>query len=179
MLGIRSHLDTGSEAYQLGAAALMLSIAVILGALAFEHIGGLIPCPLCLQQRYAYYAGIPLIFGALILVSAGNGRAAGVIFFLVALVFAANAALGAYHAGVEWDYWPGPQSCAGTQDLATSTDDLVSKLGETTIVRCDEVAWSFLGLSLAGWNVVVSLLVFLMMLRAAFTAHNPVLKKSV
>ena len=179
MVSFRSHLEPGFEAYRLGAGALVLATVVILGALAFEHIVGLVPCPLCLQQRYAYYVGIPLIFGALILVSAGRREPSIPIFFLVSLMFLANTALGIYHAGAEWGYWPGPDTCAAAQNLATSADDLMSNLDGTRVVRCDEAAWRFLGLSLAGWNVVASAILFVMTLGAAFAAHDPWMKKSV
>src|SRR5690606_6755649 len=92
-------------AYRWGAAILFAAAAIILAALGFEHIGGYRPCPLCLQQRYAYYAGIPLLFGALALMSAEQRRFAGGLFALVAAGFLVNAGLGVYHAGVEWKLW--------------------------------------------------------------------------
>src|ERR1700704_5111655 len=95
-------------AYRIGALVLFAAVLVILTALAFEHFGGYVPCPLCLQQRYAYYAGIPLLFLALVLVSAERGGLAALIFIAVALAFLANAGLGIYHAGAEWRFWPGP-----------------------------------------------------------------------
>ena len=99
-----------SAAYRAGGVTLFIAIAVILAALAFQYIGGYIPCPLCLQQRYAYYAGIPLLFAALVLVSVERPRLAALVFFAVALAFLANAFLGTYHAGAEWKFWPGPQA---------------------------------------------------------------------
>jgi disulfide bond formation protein DsbB len=138
--------------------ALVLAGATILGALGFEHIGGYLPCPLCLQQRYAYYAGIPLLFLALVLLSAGWRRPAALVFFVVSLAFLANAGLGAYHAGAEWHFWPGPDTCAGAQELTTSAGGLLEALPTTNVIRCDEAAVRFAGISLAGWNVIVSLL---------------------
>jgi disulfide bond formation protein DsbB len=88
-----------SAAYRTGALVLFAAAAVIATALAFERFGGYVPCPLCLQQRYAYYAGVPVLFVALVLLSAGYPRSAAVVFFLVAAAFLANAGLGAYHAG--------------------------------------------------------------------------------
>jgi disulfide bond formation protein DsbB len=132
---------------------------VIMTALAFEHFGGYSPCPLCLQQRYAYYAGVPAVFLALVLLSAGHTRAAAVVFLAVALAFLANAALGTYHAGVEWKFWPGPDTCAATaQPLSTGAGGLFKDLATTRVIRCDEAPWHFLGLSFAGWNVITSLL---------------------
>jgi disulfide bond formation protein DsbB len=147
--------------------ALVLAVATIVGALGFEHLGGYLPCPLCLQQRYAYYAGAPALFAALVLLSAGHRRSAALLFLLIAMAFLANAALGAYHAGVEWRFWPGPDACAGAQELTTSAGSLLDKLPSTNVIRCDEAAWRFTGLSFAGWNVVVSLIVAALGLRAA------------
>lgn len=161
---------TVHSAYKPGAVALFLAAAAILGALAFEHIGGYLPCPLCLEQRYAYYAGVPLLFLALVLVSAEQRRAAAALFAIVALAFLANAALGTYHAGAEWHFWPGPQACSGVQQLNTSAENMLDALQHTSVIRCDEAAGRFAGMSFAGWNVIVSLLVTWMSLRAACEA---------
>ena len=176
---MRTNSETSSETYQAGAAALLTALAAILAALAFEHIGGVIPCPLCLQQRYAYYIGIPALFIALVLVGSGHQRQSAPLFFIVSVIFLANAGLGVYHAGAEWGFWPGPDTCADRQGVATSTDELMSQLGETRLVRCDDAAFRLFGLSLAGWNAAVSLVIFALLLRAAFTAHDPILKKSL
>jgi disulfide bond formation protein DsbB len=154
-------------AYKAGAMAFVLAGATILAALGFEHIGGYLPCPLCLEERYAYYAGVPVLFLALVLLSAGLHRSAAFLFLLASLAFLANAGLGTYHAGVEWGFWPGPEACSGAQELTTSAGGLLDALSTTNVIRCDEAAWRFAGISLAGWNVVVSLLVFAMSLRAA------------
>jgi disulfide bond formation protein DsbB len=161
------------HAYRAGAFALVVAGVTILAALAFEHLGGYVPCPLCLQQRFAYYAAVPLLFIALVLLSAGLPRAAALLFVLVSLAFLANAALGVYHAGAEWKYWPGPQSCAGPQELATTAGSLIESLPGSRVVRCDEAAWRFAGLSFAGWNVVVSLALLVISLRAAVLATRP------
>ena len=148
-----------SPAYRVGGVVLFAATAVILLALAFEHLGGYDPCPLCLQQRYAYYAAIPASFLALVLVAAQRNGLAAAVFLAVALAFLANAALGTYHAGVEWKYWAGPDGCAATpRALSTSTGNLLKELETTRVARCDEAPWTFLGLSFAGWNVVISLL---------------------
>jgi disulfide bond formation protein DsbB len=154
------------QAYRAGALALMVVCAAILGALGIEHIGNIPPCHLCLQQRYAYYAGIPLLFGALVLLSAGEARWAAALFLFVSLLFFANAALGVYHAGAEWAFWPGPDSCTGTQSVTASAGDLLSSLETSIVVPCDKAALRILGVSLAGWNAVVSLFVFGLCLRA-------------
>lgn len=154
-----------TAAYRAGGLTLFLAVAIILGALAFEHIGGYAPCPLCLMQRYAYYAGIPLLFLAMALTSE-MPRVAALLFFIVALGFLANAGLGVYHSGVEWKFWPGPDTCGTVQALPTNATDLLKAAEQAVVVRCDEAQWRFAGLSFAGWNVVVSILAFAGALRA-------------
>lgn len=160
-------------AYHAGAATLFAAAAIILLALGFEYIGGYKPCPLCLQQRYAYYAGIPLLFLALVVLSSGRGALAAGIFAVVGLAFLANAGLAAYHAGVEWKLWEGPQTCQGAlAPLGGGAGGLLQQLEQETFVRCDEAAWRFAGLSFAGWNAVLSLLLALGCLRAAAASRT-------
>jgi disulfide bond formation protein DsbB len=146
-----------SSAYRIGAVVLFAAVAVIGTALAFERFGGYVPCPLCLQQRYAYYAGVPALFVALVLLSAQYPRVAAVVFLLVAAAFLANAGLGTYHAGAEWGFWPGPDTCAGAPQPLSTGGSLLKDLETTRVVRCDKAPWHFLGLSFAGWNVVACL----------------------
>ena len=167
MLSYASPEKTG--AYRAGGLTLFLAVGVILGALAFEYIGGYAPCPLCLMQRYAYYAGIPLLFLAMALTSE-MPRVAALIFLVVALGFLANAGLGVYHSGVEWKFWPGPDTCGTVQALPTNATDLLKAAEQAVVVRCDEAQWRFAGLSFAGWNVVASILAFAGALRAGILA---------
>jgi disulfide bond formation protein DsbB len=155
-----------TDAYRLGGLALIIATSVILLALGFEYLGGYAPCPLCVMQRYAFYAGIPLTFIAMALL-AERPRIAAFIFLLVALGFLANAALAAYHAGVEWHFWPGPDTCAGAQNLPTNPAELLKGLESARVVRCDEATWRLFGLSFAGWNVLISLALFVLTLQAA------------
>ena len=148
-----------SPAYRMGALVLFAATAVILVALAFEHVGGYLPCPLCLQQRYAYYLAIPLLFLALVLVGAERERMAALVFAAVGIAFLGNAGLGVYQAGAEWGYWAGPASCAATNaPLSTSAGGLLKDLATTRVARCDVALWRFLGLSFAGWNVVACIM---------------------
>src|SRR5262245_6845583 len=131
--------------------------AAILGAFIFQYGFGILPCPLCLDQRMVYYASIPV---AVIVALAAWRHAprplvmAGLAVVALAMLFGAGLAL--YHAGVEWKWWPGPQDCSGPLDPLRSRS-LVEQLQNISIVRCDEAAWRFLGLSLAGYNVLISL----------------------
>jgi disulfide bond formation protein DsbB len=158
---------TAHSAYRFGALALLLAAASIVVALAYEHLGGYAPCELCLEQRYAYYVGVPLLFLALVSLSAGQRRIAAVLFALVVLAFLGNAALGVYHAGVEWKFWPGPAACSGSQQITTNAGNMLEALQQTNVVRCDEAAWRMFGISFAGWNVVASLLIAFLGIRAA------------
>jgi disulfide bond formation protein DsbB len=172
-MALAAHDPTSHTAYRSGAWALVLTIAAILGALAFEYLGHYPPCPLCLEQRYAYYAGAPVLFAALVALSADHRRSAALLFALVVVAFLGNAGLGVYHAGAEWHFWPGPDTCTGAQALTTSAGGLLNSLQDTNVIRCDEAALRILGISLAGWNAVVSLLVALLSLRAAAASVRP------
>lgn len=133
----------------------VLSFLALAGALAIEHIGGIAPCPLCLDQRIAYYAAIPLGLLAFALAS-GRPRWNRAILGLLALAFAVNAGLGVYHAGVEWGWWAGPSDCSGMGSIATNPADLLKSLSESRVVRCDEAPIRILGISLAGYSAVLS-----------------------
>jgi disulfide bond formation protein DsbB len=161
-----------SEAYRGGAVVLFGALAVILAALGFEHLGGYLPCPLCLQQRYAYYAGIPLLFIALVLLSSEKLRWAQLLFALVAIGFLINAGLGVYQAGAEWKFWPGPNSCGTLQAIGGTGRGVLDTLAATKVVRCDEAQWRLAGLSFAGWNAVVSLLLALLAAKSAWVCSS-------
>lgn len=162
-----------SADYRAGALALVIAIGAILTALGFEHIGGYTPCPLCLMQRWAYYASIPVLFVALILMSSDQRRFAGVLLLLVSLAFLANAGLGVYHAGAEWKFWPGPDTCGGSSAVTTQAGGLLKQLENARVIRCDEAPWRMFGLSFAGWNVVASFLLWITALQAAFATNQP------
>jgi disulfide bond formation protein DsbB len=136
----------------------LVGAATILGAWFFQYGLGLKPCPLCLEQRYAYYFAIPLA----VMVALGDQAGAKRKVLIAALVAIAlgmlwNAGLGVYHSGVEWKLWAGPQECSGALDDLGSAGGLIDKLKSISVVRCDDAAWRFLGLSLAGYNVLISL----------------------
>ncbi len=134
----------------------VVALATIAGAWIFQFAGYL-PCELCLKQRWAYYTGVP--FALIVTLAAWKGPrgAAGFGLVLLALLFFASSAFGTYHAGVEWAFWPGPTDCTGSLDKAGSMSDFMSQLNTVKVVRCDAVAIRILGLSLAGWNGVISL----------------------
>lgn len=135
--------------------AALVTAATISGAWIFER-AGFAPCDLCLQQRWAYYAGAPLALIAALTI-ATRPRIGGWMLAAVALIFAGSAVFGAWHAGVEWGFWPGPVGCTGSaSQRAVDMNDFLRQIEATRLVRCDEVALRIAGLSLAGWNAVIS-----------------------
>jgi disulfide bond formation protein DsbB len=145
------------------AAIAAVGAAAILGAYVFQYGFGLPPCPLCLEQRIAYYVSIPLAAMILLGLSVGSSRKVLVLAFVaIAAAMLWNAGLGSYHAGVEWHWWAGPQDCSGPVNAFGSAGNLLERIETTRVVRCDEAAWRFLGLSLAGYNVLISLLLALL-----------------
>ena len=161
-------------ASQWAALSLFTAVAVILGALAFEHIGGYLPCPLCLQQRYAYYVAIPLLFIAMIFLSSGPRPAAIALLFFCSMIFLANAAFGVYHAGGEWGYWDLPATCSATGELSGGGANLLKSLQDAKVPECGKPELIILGLSLAGWNAIISTCLTIGCLKAAFYASEPV-----
>ena len=157
---------------QMAAALLALvGMLVALGtALGFQHLGGYIPCKLCLEQRVPYYIGIPVMLLALL---SWAIRMPGVITRGLILIGAAmmvwTLCLGVYHSGVEWAWWPGPTDCgAVSAPTGSGTGGVLDQLNEIVPPSCDKAAGRFLGLSFAGWNVVASLVIALIALRGAF-----------
>ncbi|HET7382699.1 MAG TPA: disulfide bond formation protein B [Pseudolabrys sp.] len=137
----------------------------ICGFFFFQYVLGYPPCPLCLDQRNAFYVGVPL--AALLWLGANHGASSKVMiagFAVIAAVMLWNTGLSVYHAGVEWKFWPGPADCSGPINSLGSASNMLKQLDYIRIVRCDEAAWRFLGISLAGYDVLVSL--FLAMVAA-------------
>jgi disulfide bond formation protein DsbB len=140
-------------------AIMAIAAATLAGAWFFQLVLEILPCPLCLEQRYAYYFAVP--FAALLAFAAAKGAPRRLLLAglaILALAVLANAWLGAYHAGVEWGLWKGPTDCTGQIGNFGSAGNLLERLDTVKVVRCDEVQWRFLGLSLAGYNVLISLL---------------------
>ena len=136
----------------------VLSALTVAGALGVEHIGGIPPCPLCLDQRIAYYAAIPLGIMAFAFAS-GRPFITKALLVIMAIGFLINAGLGVYHSGIEWGWWQGPEACSGSiPPLASNPADLLNSLNETQVIRCDKAALRIFGLSLAGYSALTSLL---------------------
>ncbi|HUZ67096.1 MAG TPA: disulfide bond formation protein B [Beijerinckiaceae bacterium] len=138
--------------------ALALASATIIGAWIFQF-AGFLPCELCLQERWPYYVGVPLAAIAALVCWRGPARLRAPLLLLLGLVFVGSALFGAYHAGVEWRFWQGPTGCTGKLAKASNMNDFMHQLQTVKVVRCDAVAIRILGLSLAGWNAVISALI--------------------
>jgi disulfide bond formation protein DsbB len=139
-------------------AVFALAAATLLGAWYFQYVLKLPPCPLCLEERLPYHIVVPLALLIAIAALVHAPRQLIAVGFLAILLAAlAGAALGAYHSGVEWHWWAGPTDCSGPVTDFTAKGALIDQLQSIRVVRCDEAAWRFLGLSLAGYNVLISL----------------------
>jgi len=135
-----------------------IAAATLAGAWYMQLVWGIEPCELCLKQRYAYYALVPVALLLALAASRGAPRpllVAGLV--IVALAALGNAGLGVYHSGVEWGFWQGPTECTGPVGNLGSAGSLLERLDTVKVVRCDEVQFRFLGISLAGYNVLISL----------------------
>lgn len=138
-------------------AALILAAGSALALAAawyFQLVVGLAPCPLCLDQRVPYYIGVPLALVAFAFGLSGREAVARPILWVLFLLMLANVGLASYHAGVEWQFWPGPDTCTGAPTMATG--DILSAIKGARVPRCDEAAWRLFGISMAGWNALIA-----------------------
>jgi disulfide bond formation protein DsbB len=129
---------------------LLGSILLLGGALASQYLGGLAPCHLCILQRWPH--GIAIALGLVIL--AWPRRPLALLAGLVVLV---GAGIGLYHVGVEQAWWQGPTTCTAPEPGSMAAGELLDQILETPLVLCDQVAWSLWGISMAGWNAILSL----------------------
>jgi disulfide bond formation protein DsbB len=156
-----------------GATAIFLALGMALtvgGALGFQHIGGFIPCKLCLAQRVPYYVGVPLMLVA-VLSSAFKLPAVVTrgLLLLGALLMVYSLYLGIQHSGVEWGWWAGPTDCGAVDaPAAGGTGGVLDAIDAFVPPSCDKAAGRFLGLSFAGWNAVSSLILAVVAFRGAF-----------
>lgn len=125
-------------------------VAMLLAAFGFQHLGGLDPCVLCVYQRWPWLAVI--LLGAAAFVLGGNR----VLLALAVLALLVGAGIGGFHVGVEQQWWAGTAACGGQTGAAQTVEDLKRQLLATEVARCDEVAWSLFGVSMAGYNVLLS-----------------------
>jgi disulfide bond formation protein DsbB len=131
------------------ALALLVPAGALAVAFGSQYLGGLSPCEMCWWQRYAHMAALAFALVATIV----PGRA---LVWLAALAIAVSGAIGVYHAGVELHYFKGFTQCTSIVS-GGSTDDFLKAIMNAPLVRCDDIQWSFLGISMAGWNAILSL----------------------
>ena len=144
------------------ALAIAVPAALLAGAYGSEIFGGLYPCEMCWWQRYAHFAGLGLALLSLALRKAPDrGRS---FVWLAALAILASGGIGAYHAGVEADIFEGFTQCASSTSAGLSSEELLKQVMAAPIVRCDDIQFAFLGISMAGWNAILSVLAALCIL---------------
>jgi len=134
--------------------ALLLPIALLGGAYAFQYLGGLYPCEMCWWQRYPHAAAI--LLAALAFTAPAASRRSRTLTLVAALAIAISGLIGVYHAGVELKIFQGFTTCTSTVKAAT-TSELLKRIMAVPLIRCDQVQWSLFGVSLAGWNALFSL----------------------
>jgi disulfide bond formation protein DsbB len=152
------------------ASGLMLAIAH-----AFQTFEHLAPCTLCLRQRDVYWtAGAVALASMVIVRRPGGPRLRQASCWLLAVVFLVGCAVAVYHAGAEWKFWPGPTSCSGAGVTDVNAQALQNLLAGAKIrpPACDKAAWVFLGLSMAGWNALISLALAVLSAAAALRERS-------
>lgn len=136
------------------------SLALLLGAFAFQYIGGMAPCKLCIWQRYPH--AVAVVIGAFALWI--RGRTLPLLGALAALT---TSGIGLYHTGVERGWWEGPTTCTSGPIGGISAEDLMAQIMSAPLVRCDDVPWEMFTLSMASWNAIASFGLALIWLAAA------------
>jgi disulfide bond formation protein DsbB len=135
--------------------SLLVPAALLAGALGSQYLGGLYPCEMCHWQRWPHYAALALALVSFAMRGAPDrGRS---FVWLAALAILASGLIGAYHAGVELGIFEGLTQCSSMASGRTGAD-LLKDIMATPLVRCDQVQFSFLGISMAGWNALISIL---------------------
>ena len=149
--GFGSETARGSNQMRANLLAFLVPTALLAGALGSQYIGGLTPCEMCHWQRWPHYAAVALALGAF-----AYRPAARLLVLLAALAIIISGAIGIYHAGVELGMFEGVTQCTA-QVAAGSAKDALAAILAAPIVRCDQVQFAFLGISMAGWTAILSL----------------------
>lgn len=145
---------------QLIALASLGSLALLLAAFGFQHLGGLAPCKMCIWQRYPH--GVAIAIGVLALAL----PRLNILPLCGAMAAAVTSGIGFYHAGVEQGWWEGPTSCTSGSISGMSNDDLFDQIMSAPLVRCDDIPWELFNISMAGWNAIASAVLVLIWLAA-------------
>lgn len=147
------------------ALATLGSLGLFGGALMFQYIGGLAPCHLCLLQRWPHRIALGIGVVALLVPGAVLQR---LLALAGAVTMAVSTGFGIYHAGVEQKWWQGPTECTSGSIQGVKADDLLNQIMNAPVVHCDQIAWSMWGVSMAGWNAILSAVLVALWLMAAF-----------
>ena len=139
---------------RLGLIAALGSIALLGGAYYFQYVVGLAPCDMCLWQRYPHM--IAILFGLITIPLMVEPKVALVFALTAIAALFVTSGIGVFHVGVEYHWWPGPQACSGNVPRGLTPDQLKKYLFGAKMVRCDETAWAMWGISMAGWNAILS-----------------------
>ena len=149
-------------------AAAFLMFAALCGAWYFQYVLKYVPCPLCYQQRIPYYFAIPLgLIAGMLALYGGSRRLVRIGLYLLALILLISAGMGVYHAGIEWGFWQGPTSCAAGAPSTAPIGNILDSIRNIRAVPCNEAAWRLFGISLAGYNALVSAFAALIALAGA------------
>ncbi len=148
--------------------ALLLPAALLAGAYGSQYIGGLYPCEMCWWQRYPHFAAIAIALVAFFVGNPGYRRA---LVALAALAIATSGAIAGFHAGVEYGWWEGLTACTST--VSGSGDDLLESIMNAPLIRCDVAPWTLSGISLAGYNFLLSLGGAIAILGLIWKSHKP------
>lgn len=173
-MSMSSTIHAAESRRRLTALLLAVAMAAVVGsALAFQYIGGYLPCKLCYEQRIPYYVGAPLMLLAFLLsLLRAPAWAVRGLLAIGGVLMLYGLYLGIYHSGVEWAWWPGPTDCTNvTSPVDTGGNGVLDALDKFVPPSCDKAALRILGLSMAGWNAIASLLLAAIALRAAFRRH--------
>ena len=155
---------------------LAASSVVLGGALLSQYWGGLAPCELCLVQRWPWAVAIVISFIASMV---GSRPALFWVALLLGAVFTVSTGLAFYHVGVEQHWFAGPGACSGAATAADTVEALKAQILRQQPVRCDEAAWSLWGISLAGWNLLASLIMAGCSITAFLQSRRPVRRPSI
>lgn len=157
------------------ASVLAIGMAATVGiALGFQHLGGYIPCALCLLQREPYYWGIPVALAALATAAFRLPPAVSRgLLAIVGIMMIIGAGMGVYHSGVEWGFWEGPATCSTSANgMTTDAGNLLNDLNAIKGPSCTDAALRVLGLSFAGWNVIASVILAAIAFRAVLARRG-------
>jgi disulfide bond formation protein DsbB len=150
--------------------AFLLPLALMSGALISQYGFGLYPCEMCMWQRWPHYSAIVIALAAILLAGSGRLALGNMLTVLAALAILLSGLIGGFHAGVEYGWWEGVTSCAAEARTGLSSEETLDAILNAPLIRCDVTPWDLFGISLAGFNFLLSvggaITILLMMMKA-------------